>query len=103
MSRRRFVIEGSFADAANNHGYKRARWRRIWRVTIQNFLIAALQNLRKLLSFITKKPRQANSISFFHVYSLIINEYFFFWLFLKVFCESVNRNIQTMFPKYKLW
>lgn len=42
-------MEGSFADAANNHGFKRSRWRGLEKVTIQNFLIAAVQNIRILI------------------------------------------------------
>ena len=38
--RRQWLMEGSFADAANNHGVRRARWRRLWRERIQDFLIA---------------------------------------------------------------
>jgi len=49
MAHRRAKAEGSFADAANNHGFKRARWRGLPMVEIQNVLIAATQNLRKLL------------------------------------------------------
>jgi transposase len=47
--RRRWLMEGSFADAANNHGFKRARWRRRWRQTIQDYMIATVQNIRILL------------------------------------------------------
>lgn len=47
--RRQHVMEGSFADAANNHGSGRARWRGLWRQRIQSCLIAAVQNLRILL------------------------------------------------------
>jgi transposase len=47
--RRRHLMEGSFADAANNHGFKRSRWRGLWRQQIQNSLIAACQNVRILL------------------------------------------------------
>ena len=47
--RRKWRMEGSFADAANNHGFKRARWRRLWRQQIQDYLIATVQNLRILL------------------------------------------------------
>ena len=43
-------MEQSFADAANNHGFKRSRWRRLWRQQIQDYLIAAIQNIRILLS-----------------------------------------------------
>lgn len=53
MAHRRAKAEGSFADAANNHGYKRARWRGLPRVEIQNLMIAATQNLRKLLRAVT--------------------------------------------------
>ena len=47
--RRQVIIEHSFADAANNHGFKRSRWRRLWRQQIQDYLIAAIQNIRILL------------------------------------------------------
>jgi transposase len=47
--RRQHVMEGSFADAVNNHGAKKARWRGLWRQRIQSWLIAAVQNLRTLL------------------------------------------------------
>jgi transposase len=49
MARRKATMEGSFADAANNHGFKRARWRGLEQVRIQGLLIAAIQNVRKLL------------------------------------------------------
>lgn len=47
--RRKYLMEGSFADAANNHGFKRARWRGLWRQQVQDWLIAAVQNLRILM------------------------------------------------------
>jgi IS5 family transposase len=56
MKRRKVRAEGSFADAANRHGYKRARWRGLGRVTIQNLLIATIQNVRKLLRY-GNRPR----------------------------------------------
>jgi len=55
MGRRRATMEGSFADATR-HGFKRARWRRLWRVQIQNLLIAAVQNMRKLLKYGSRTP-----------------------------------------------
>jgi transposase len=54
MARRKHMMEGSFADASNNHGFKRARWRRLWRQQIQDWLIAAVQNLRILLKRMPK-------------------------------------------------
>jgi transposase len=47
--RRKWLMEGSFGDAATHHGFKRARWRRLWRQRIQDLLIATVQNLRTLV------------------------------------------------------
>jgi hypothetical protein len=54
--RRQYLMEGSFADAANNHGFKRSRWRRSWRQQIQDYLIAAIQNIRILLARTVLQP-----------------------------------------------
>ncbi len=51
MNRRRYKAEGSFADGANNYGFKRARWRGLEKMKIQNLMIAAIQNLGKLLRY----------------------------------------------------
>jgi len=56
MARRKYKAEGSFADAANNHGFKRSRFRGIEKVQIQNLMISAIQNLRKLMRHISSKP-----------------------------------------------
>jgi hypothetical protein len=40
-------------------------------VTIQNLLIAALQNLRKLLSAVKRKPRRASFMEFLPIRSVI--------------------------------
>lgn len=60
--RRRHLMEGSFADAANNHGFKRSRWRELWRQRIQNSLIAACQNIRIMLR--CRPNRTAQILSF---------------------------------------
>jgi transposase len=62
MARHRYKMEGSFADAANNHGFKRARWRGLEGMHIQNLLIAAIQNLRKLLRHFGNTARWAKSL-----------------------------------------
>lgn len=59
MSRRKCKAEGSFADAANNHGFKRSRWRGIVKVCVQNLMIAAIQNIRKLLRHLNRSSRSA--------------------------------------------
>jgi hypothetical protein len=38
--RRQHLVERSFADASDNHGLKRSRWRRLWRQRIQDLMIA---------------------------------------------------------------
>jgi transposase len=59
--RRQHLMERSFADAANNHHFKRARWRRLWRQQIQDYLIAAIQNLRILLAH--HNPKQSAAVA----------------------------------------
>ena len=55
MARRKHKAEGSFADAANNHGFKRSRFRGMEKMKIQNLMIAAIQNLRKLIKYTSSK------------------------------------------------
>lgn len=57
--RRTWLMEGSFADAATHHGFKRARWRRLWRQRIQDLLIATVQNLRILVRHARRRVRGA--------------------------------------------
>jgi hypothetical protein len=45
---RQHLSERSFARS-HRYGFKRARWRRLWRVQIQDFLIAAIQNIMVLI------------------------------------------------------
>lgn len=45
---RQHLSERSFAQATR-YGYKRARWRRLWRMEIQDLLIAAVQNIQILI------------------------------------------------------
>lgn len=62
MTRRKHKAEGSFADATN-HGFKRSRFRGMKKVRLQNLMIAATQNLRKLMRHICRKPAtQASGI-----------------------------------------
>ena len=44
--RRQWLMEGSFGRAANEHGFKRSRWRRLWRQESQDWLLAAVQNVK---------------------------------------------------------
>jgi transposase len=58
--RRQHLMEGSFAQAANQHGFKRSRWRRLWRQQIQDWLIAACQNLKLLVRTLESVPAAAS-------------------------------------------
>ena len=44
LRRRKHFMEGSFA-ISTNFGFKRCRWRRLWRAEIQDLLVATVQNI----------------------------------------------------------
>ena len=52
---RQHLSERSFARS-KRYGYKRARWRRIWRMEIQDYLVAAVQNITILANHLDRKP-----------------------------------------------
>jgi len=52
IKHRQDLSERSFAWSTR-YGYKRAKWRRLWRMEIQDFLIAAIQNITILI----KQPK----------------------------------------------
>jgi len=71
--RRMHLMERSFAEAASQHGFKRSRWRRLWRQRIQDCLIALVQNLRILLRGPRLRPAEslaAHYTKFIDCYSL---------------------------------
>ena len=43
------AFDGRFLRQRRGHGYDRARWRGLWRVQIQEYLIGAVQNHQVLL------------------------------------------------------
>jgi len=57
---RKHISECSFARSTR-YGYKRSRWRRLWRVTIQDFLIAAIQNIMVLVRVSNEKISKSNA------------------------------------------
>jgi len=69
MRRRLHTAEGRFAEAHVRYDHKRCRWRRRWRVQIQCYLVAIVQNIGKLLRH-GRWPRPAVSGSI-EVLSLI--------------------------------
>jgi hypothetical protein len=57
---RQHLMERSFARGTC-YGFDRARWRRLWRVEIQEYLIAAIQNIEVLLRY-GERPKKSLSI-----------------------------------------
>jgi len=58
IKHRQDLSERSFAWSTR-YGYKRARWRNLWRMQIQDFLIAAVQNITILI----RQPKDTMSKS----------------------------------------
>ncbi len=58
---RQHLMERSFARA-QRYGFKRARWRRLWRVQIQEYITAAIQNIETLIRH-GKNPRKATAVA----------------------------------------
>jgi len=55
LKTRQHLSERSFARSTR-YGYKRARWRRLWRMEIQDYLVAAVQNITILANQMDIKP-----------------------------------------------
>src|SRR5215510_8441767 len=58
---RQHFMERSFAHGTR-FGLKRARWRGLWRVQIQDYLIAIVQNIQLLIAHAWPKPRAALTV-----------------------------------------
>jgi hypothetical protein len=50
ITTRHHLMERTFARA-KRYGYKRVRWRRLWRVQIQEYITAAIQNIDVLIKY----------------------------------------------------
>jgi transposase/uncharacterized protein (UPF0179 family) len=57
---RQHLMERSFARGTR-YGFDRARWRGLWRVQIQEYLISAIQNIQVLLKY-GHKPKKSLSV-----------------------------------------
>jgi transposase len=61
LKTRQHLSERSFARSTR-YGYKRARWRRLWRVRVQDFLIATVQNILVLVTKALSKLSKSEGI-----------------------------------------
>jgi hypothetical protein len=57
---RQHLSERSFGHSTR-YGHKRARWRRLWRIQIQHFLITATQNITVLIGHSGEKSSKSNA------------------------------------------
>ena len=87
--RRQIIMEQSFADATNNHGFKRSRWRRLWRQQIQDYLIAAIQNIRILLSRAGKNASAGAAALKIVPFEAILMAF----LFLRASAHTISRRL----------
>lgn len=58
LRKRKVWVEPLFAEAKEWHGMDRFRLRRLWKVNIEALLIAAGQNIKRLLAFGSRRPRR---------------------------------------------
>lgn len=62
IHKRQHLMERSFARS-KRYGYKRARWRRLWRVQIQEYLTAAIQNMIVLIGNVKERGTAAAKLA----------------------------------------
>jgi len=58
IAKRQHLMERSYARS-KRYGYKRARWRRLWRVQIQEYLTSTIQNIMVLVKNFKEHDRAA--------------------------------------------
>jgi len=60
LIQRKHLSERSFAKSTR-YGFKRARWRSLWRMEIQDYLIAAIENIMVLIAQPKKQMSKSNA------------------------------------------
>jgi len=70
---RQHFMEGSFGNSTR-YGYKRSRWRGLWRVKIQDYLVAIVQNITILINHGTR-VKMAEVIALVERRSALIAEF----------------------------
>ena len=62
LKTRQHLMERSFAYAAPL-GFKRARWRRLWRVQVQEYLTAAIRNIKGMIKNLKRSIPGASPVA----------------------------------------
>jgi hypothetical protein len=60
LATRKHLMERSFARATR-YSFDRARWRGLWKVTIQEYLVSAIQNIKTLIRYGRKPTKGARN------------------------------------------
>jgi transposase len=89
IRKRQHLMERSYARS-KRYGYKRARWRRLWRVQIQEYLTANIQNIMILIKYIKEQDRAASRMR-----PPMPTRHLFRDLFLNV-CSFLEKQILSM-------
>jgi hypothetical protein len=95
---RQHLMERSFARSARFE-FDRARWRGLWRVSIQEYLVSTIQNIETLIRY-RKNPTRGMALA-----PLRMPGSFFIWLFEVLIGLSVSfriRRVQLQFCTPKL-
>lgn len=82
---RKYLMEGSFADAKANHGLRQAKMRGLKKVIEQSLMTAVAQNIKKMLSIINKRK-----MDFYGRIIYLLNN------LTKIFIYKIEANYQGM-------
>jgi transposase len=94
--RRRWLMEGSFGDATTQHGFKRSRWRGLWRQRIQDYLIATVQNLRKLVQYTHRRTKRVASMRvIFCINEKLLSSLMVSYEYVELFCGNLLWNLSN--------
>jgi hypothetical protein len=100
---RQHLSERSFAHSTR-YGFKRARWRRLWRMEIQDFLIAAVQNIRILIDHWEGRA-QSNVIALFgHPCAWVRQQRLSTYVLscLRIIRRDIELSLNSVFSLYRL-
>ena len=91
---RQHLMERSFARGTW-YGFDRARWRRLWRVEIQEYLIAAIQNIEVLLRY-GEQPKKSLTVKVNQVKGVIKGVMRPFSAMIKGFMDMETNGIMSL-------
>ena len=94
--RRRYLMEGSFAQGTNLHHFKRSRWRRLDKQRIQDYIICAIQNTRILITRTLPSKTAAESLNQLNSYIQYLNTG------LKTHFKTILRALRAQMGKIRL-